>query len=390
MLLAIGGMVLLLAGCRFQADALTDGSDARGHTLGTDSATENMNQIPAEPSGTRRTDDAVHLEVLTVHDPMVDNNAYRMLVPTGWKVDGGVAWRPNAANLAVNHMVVLDPTERMGLFFYPTDALCYDNSLAMYGFMEGSNYLGNEVRVPIQNVTEYVTRFMLPRYRPNTQARVVSTTELPKVATAVQAAIAEPGVRKSVLAAKVRVEYDFRGVPTEEDIFCTLAFAVSDALPTYLMWGPHQLYGFAAPKGQLDAMTPVFQTIAGSVTVDLEWYNKYRQVSQLWYQRMEQSIRDAGALSRYISQINDEITDINRSAWEHHQRTMDRVNRQFSEYIRGVQTYHNPFTQMPVQLPAHYNHVWANSLGGYVLTNSPSYNPNQHSSQNWVPLNPVP
>jgi hypothetical protein len=136
-------------------------------------------------------------------------------------------------------------------------------------------------------------------------------------------------------------------------------------------------------------MTPVFQAMAGSVQVDLGWYNKFQQVWQLWYQRMEQSIRDAGALSRYIAQINDEITAINRSAWENQQRTMDRVNRQFSEYIRGVQSYHNPFTNNPVQLPAHYNHVWANSLGGYVLTNSPSYNPNQHSGQNWVQLTPV-
>src|SRR4029078_11857161 len=109
-----------------------------------------------------------------------------------------------------------------------------------------------------------------------------------------------------------RVEYKLNGRTMEEDIYCTLTFATGEALPGFIQWGPARIYSFAAPKGELDASTPMFQAMANSTTVDIGWFNKHRQVYELWAQRMQQSIRDAGMLSRYIAQINDEITQINR------------------------------------------------------------------------------
>ncbi|MGE3315272.1 MAG: hypothetical protein AB7O26_09160, partial [Planctomycetaceae bacterium] len=251
--------------------------------------------------------------------------------------------------------------------------------------------LGNEVCAPITSVGNYVTQLLLPRYRGAAfRYQVKGVAELPGVAESVQQAIAEPGMQKQATAARVRIEYERGGRMFEEDIYCTLTYATGGALPGFLQWGPERIYSFTAPKGELDARTPMFQAMASSMTIDIGWYNKYRQVAALWAQRVQNSIRDAGMLSRYIAQINNEITQINREAWENQQRTMDRVNRQFVNYIRGVEEYQSPYSNYTVQLPSGYQHVWANRFNEYYLSNSPSFNPNEHSNQQWVELNRVP
>jgi hypothetical protein len=324
-------------------------------------------------------------------DPMVDNDALRILVPHGWRSSGGISWRHNSSNLAVCNLSFSDPSGQFAFSYYPCDALCYGDNLALYGFGPGSNYLGNEVCPPIPRVADYVANFVLPRYRgADFRFRVAGVEELPAVAESVGQAIAEPGMQKQVSAARVRIEYERGGRMFEEDIYCTLTFASGATLPGFLQWGPERLYSFTAPKGELDARTPMFQAMASSMSIDVGWFNKYRQVQALWAQRVQNSIRDAGMLSRYIAQINDEITQINCEAWENQQRVMDRVNRQFVNYIRGVEEYTSPYSNYTVQLPSGYQHVWANRFNEYYLSNSASFSPNQHSNQQWVELTRLP
>jgi hypothetical protein len=87
--------------------------------------------------------------------------------------------------------------------------------------------------------------------------------------------------------------------------------------------------------------------------------------------------------SRIISQANDQINDMRRQAFENRQAAQDRVNAKFSEYIRGIETYRHPFENRRVELPSGYSNVWTNRSGEYILSNSPSYNPNVGSNIEW-------
>jgi hypothetical protein len=87
-----------------------------------------------------------------------------------------------------------------------------------------------------------------------------------------------------------------------------------------------------APQGQLDAQSRLMQTMAASVRLNVRWFNAYMQVWQMWQQNVMQSIQNAGLLSRYIAGINNEITAMNRQAWEEQQAAYDRISRRFSEY----------------------------------------------------------
>jgi hypothetical protein len=61
----------------------------------------------------------------------------------------------------------------------------------------------------------------------------------------------------------------------------------------------------------------------------------------------------------------------------------DRLADDFSNSILGLDSYRNPIDGSTVELPSGYSSVWANSLGEYVLSDSPSYNPNAESNLNW-------
>jgi hypothetical protein len=170
---------------------------------------------------------------------------------------------------------------------------------------------------------------------------------------------------------------------TQEDIYCVLVYG---QYPIGTVWSADRLYSFKAPKGELDSRAALFQTMVASQHINLSWFNKYLQVVGMWQQNVMASIQNAGMLSRYISKTYDEISAMNRQAWESHQASSDRINRQFSEYIRGVETYQNPFAGHPVELPAGYQEVWGNANGEYILSDSPNFDPNIGSTKNWQRL----
>ena len=54
-----------------------------------------------------------------------------------------------------------------------------------------------------------------------------------------------------------------------------------------------------------------------------------------------------------------------------------------SDSIRGVQRFTDPHSGNEVELPSGYGTAWANNLGEYIVTDSPSLNPNVGSNLHW-------
>jgi hypothetical protein len=190
-------------------------------------------------------------------------------------------------------------------------------------------------------------------------------------------------------AGRFRFAYTLAGKQMEEDVYCALGYTPVPAVQS-IYWSPMHLYSIRAERGQLDQKTKLMQAIASSSRINLQWFNAYLQVWEMWKANVMQSIQNAGNLSRYIAGINNQITAMNRQAWEQQQASQDRISRRFSEYVRGVDTYQNPITNQAVQLPGGYGRAWTNASGEYIVSDSPSYNPNIGSSTNWQSLQRVP
>ncbi|MDY6987510.1 MAG: hypothetical protein SWQ30_05570 [Thermodesulfobacteriota bacterium] len=317
--------------------------------------------------------------------------AFRMLIPSDWQFEGGIKWvLDNPGMPASASFRVWNPTGTEEFEVFPTQPFFWtNNQMILSMFPIGSRYFGNEVRPPA-NPVEAIKEIVIPRFRHNVSGlRIVNEQPLPDLARAVGAGTPpQPGLSVSADGAKIRVEYNQQGKTMEEELYTVVQ---SMAIPiqtmagvvTNINWYVDYIFSFKAEKGKLDGNAKTFQAIAYSFALSPKWFAKYNQVVEYLIQRQIQQIHSVGQLSKIISQTSNEISEMSMKSYYERQAVNDKIADNFSQYIRGVDKYYNPIEEKNVELPVGYDNVWANSLGEYVLSESPSFNPNIGSNLNW-------
>ncbi len=316
---------------------------------------------------------------------MIGGEAVSFLAPVNWQVEGGLVWRVHPVIPAAVAARVRNPKGLDQLETFPTMGYSYGSHLGPGTlFPVGANYLGNEVQPPARDALAYLKERHLGRVRGNAGAKVVSAQALPELAKAVAQAEGATAMQRYT-AGKIRIEYNVQGRPVEEDLYCVLN---SVALPggNMTIQIADKLVGMRAEKGRLDQQTKVFQTIVNSTRLNLQWYCKYAQLCQALTQKEMQRIRAAGELSKIISRTSSEISDMMRQSYENRQASQDRINKNWSQYMRGVDEYYDPSSRRAVELPSGYNNAWVNSKGEYVVTESRNFNPNVELDGSWRKL----
>jgi hypothetical protein len=322
----------------------------------------------------------------------IGSEAFSLLIPAGWQFDGGLRWRldnpaiPVEASFRVRN---LRGAEEFQVF--PNLPFFWTNNQMVYSmFPIGSRYFGNEVRPPV-SALDALKQIILPRFRNNFAGlRIVKQERLGDLAESLgRSAQSIPGVASvSTDGAKIRIEYNYCGNLMEEEIYCVL---VSSTFQMQSMYGPianinwtvDPIFSFKAQNGKLDANAKLFLTIVRSFKINLQWFNKYNQLVNYLIQRQIKQIHTVGQISRIISQTHNEISDMIMKSYNERQAVNDRIADKFSQFIRGVDKYYNPIDQKPVELPTGYDNAWTNGTGDYIVSESPSFNPNIGSNQKW-------
>ena len=328
----------------------------------------------------------IRLKPFTVHDSQLGTEAFRFLMPADWKVDGGVVWRANPSRPATVSMRIYNPHGVEEIGAVPDIPCVWATTLPAFGFPQGSFYLGNEVRMPIGDVTEALSTLVLPRYSVQLRgAKIIAQELLPEMAQAVAAA-SYPELQRvaKFSGGKIRLEYQSEGKPVEMDVYGIVGMWTTaiQAVPM-TFWGVDGIRYSRAEKGKLDDQFKLLQTILYSERLNIQWLNLYSQVQQMMVNSQMETSNRAVELSRYLSQTSRQISDDIRRSYEQRQAAMDRAAAKFDRYIRGVEEYHSPFEDKPVELPAGYRNVWANAGGEYVLSDDPNFNPNIGGTQQW-------
>jgi hypothetical protein len=349
------------------------------------------NAAPVQPPPSRTTTTLVSgqgntmrfVRYSVIDDPaMIGGEAFSMLIPADWQVEGGLAWRLHPAVPAYIALRVSNPNRTEALEAFPAIMFVWaEGGIPLYP--PGSIYLGNEVAEPLEDPVVYIKQVLLPRFRKNLPLpRFVETEELPKVAATIAETAEESGLQKKFRAARVRMEYVENGRAVQEDIYCVLGLAYAPAIQT-TFWGPDRNYAFKAEKGKLDAHAKVFQTIVSSFRPNVDWFNRYVQLVQALAQTPADATRQVSEFGRYIKVTAPEITEARRQAYERQHAAQERVNASFTLYLRGVEEYRNPGDNHKVVLPAAYPGVWANAVGDYLLSDEATFNPNVGLTKDW-------
>lgn len=344
---------------------------------------------------------AMRLKPVVVRDDFLKMDALRALAPADWKVRGAVHWRMHPLLPATVSLEVRDAQGVEGAFFYPNlpfaagvremllrrAALAGPQAQEMIRreFADGARYFGNEIRPAATEPEEYLTRYLLPRLRPDiAEYRILGKQNLPEWArSSVTAALVGKEFPVRARAGRVRLEYRANGRLVHEEFYLLLAETDVGEV-TY--WSAESASSARAEPGNLGQVVRLHDAMQHSCRIELPWFDQVAQAAELIRDGIRRHQRMIGDFSDYLRRTSAEITRSNREAYEARMRSQDRVAEKFSEYLRGVESYIDPQRSTPVELPAGYDHVWATPLGEYVLTNDGFYDPNLTLHGTWSRL----
>jgi len=132
------------------------------------------------------------------------------------------------------------------------------------------------------------------------------------------------------------------------------------------------LPGFAmrAPSGELDF--EFTEMLRKTIRPEPEWS---RRISQHNAKIAQTNIQGARERSKIIAQTGEEIRQMQADSWRQQSDSFDRMSRESSEAIRGVETYNDPYYGGTVELDNTYENAWQLNDGTYVLTDDAMFKP---------------
>jgi len=323
-------------------------------------------------------------------DPTTKMEAFRLLIPKGWKAEGSITWSANPALPAVSHFRFFNPNGHEQFEIFPTQSYFWTNNrMFLTTNPPGTYRFGTLVAQP-RNLSDAFSKTILPTFRNKVQdLKITERQAVPELEKLAQGPPVT-GVIASAEGGKIRVEYLQNGRQMEEEIYTAVSQFVIP-MPDYFIsyWYMDYIFAFKAAKGELDSQSRLFQTMAFSLQINPQWFAKVVNTKEQITQMMIQGIKAVGRMGSIIAQAGSDLRADQQSAWEQRQKAKDRLVNNFCDNIRGVQRYYDPFEEKQVELPNNYGYAWANNSGEYVVTDSPSYNPNVGSNLHWEQIKPV-
>lgn len=338
----------------------------------------------------------VTLVPFVYYDPQASMEAFSILVPQGWEVKGGVEWVPTRAAAPTNlGLQLLSPDGVTAIEGFPTQYFTWTpNPMMMVATPRGSLYFGNEVQQPVP-ARDAMRAYFLPRVRRFPDLAILSESPALDLLQVVLKNPPQPtqGAQYSNDSLRVRVQYtlnqqlvaeEFFGVAEYTRVGMPVMFGVMESV----FWSLGYLSSYRTNAQQIDEFIDLYRAVVSSVKVNPAWAAFVQQISSGLVNNTIRGINQIGELSRQISRNNDQIREMTMRGWQERSAVYDRINERFDEHIRGVDPYFDPNTGSSVELPSGYTHAWSTSLGEYIVSDDPNFNPNINSTKNWTPLEP--
>lgn len=337
-------------------------------------------QTSSPSSSEKKMDENVQMMKLITHE-VVDQEGTGMvastyLLPEGWSSNDKLYWEYKDPNVPIRYKGVFKNEDgTMFIQSYPDVRASWNT---------GPSGTGG-YRSPSDIVTGI--KDLIKQQRPGRQLRYVSQKILSNnkqngaQLSSQYTSVAQTGV--------IKIEYEESGQTFEEEFYGQLN--VTDMVTPSVMgqmesviWGASSLYSVKAVKGRLDECRKIAQTIKSSARMTKPFFNRLAQVIQVLSNKVYQQIYQAGQISKIISQTNDQMIANIDASYQQSQKANDRINNNFSDYIRGVDRYGDGDSQ--VQLPSGYSNAWVNDKGEYILTNTQGWDPGSQFNGNWKQL----
>ena len=328
--------------------------------------------------------------------------AAMMLVPLDWSSDGATTWNPkDNCNIVQTTLRAQGPDGR-AIEIIPVYNWSWADDprpLQMAAAQRAQFGMRGCDVIPPMKAADYLRR-NLGRWRPGAQVSAIEPAprlagKLQEHARQIEQMGRQYGLQQRVTpdAVRARLRYSLNGRPVEEWLYVvtssTATLGPSMNLQTMQMTQAYtyNCLGYAvavrAPEGKLDASERFFELIAGTYQTGPEWQQHYNQAMMKLQQIESKGIRDRSAI---VARNAQDIARIRNEAWQNRQRSQDRNSEQWSQTMRGVESYRNPTTGDTVELNGGYGNAWVNNRGEYLLSDQPGFDPSVTLREDWKPL----
>jgi len=328
-------------------------------------------------------------------DPATGMVAFSLLIPKGWQVEGGVKWSETPALPVKSRFRFYNLNGPEELNFYPAQTFFWTNNrMTLSTKPPGSQMFGSTVARPV-NLEEAFKSVVIPGAHRNAQGmKVLLSKDVPELAELAKGQ-GDPNVTSEAHAGKIRIAYRENGKSMEEEFYAAvLQFIINlpgsgYSGPSFInYWFIDDVFSFRAEKGKLDHNARLFQTMIYSVKINPKWFAKVVNVKEMLARQNIQRTKHIGRIGQMIAKAGSEMREDQMREWEKKQQAYDRIGRNQSDMIRGVDRYYDERAGREVELPTG-GHAWGNNLGEYFVTESPSLNPNEGSNLHWERLRPA-
>jgi len=174
---------------------------------------------------------ATHSETFVMYrykDPMTAMEAFRMLIPKGWRAEGSVAWSANPALPAQCRIRVYNPSGAEEFNLFPTQSYFWtNNKMFLSTNPPGTLRFGTLVAEPIDIHTAF-TKVIIPGSGKKVSGlTIIHEGEVPDLANLAKGQQVQ-GVRTSAKGGKIRISYQEGGRQKDEELYTAVSQFISD------------------------------------------------------------------------------------------------------------------------------------------------------------------
>jgi hypothetical protein len=255
---------------------------------------------------------AAHSETFVVYrynDPMTAMEAFRLLLPKGWRAEGSVTWSANPALPAQCRFRFYNPNGAEEFNLFPTQSYFWtNNQLFLSTNPPGTLRFGTMVAEPI-DIHSAFTKVIIPGSRKKVSGlTIINEGEVPDLAKLAKGQQVQ-GVRSSAKGGKIRISYQEGGRQKDEELYAAVSQFITD-MPGSISSGGYYInywfidfvFSFTAEKGGLDSRSKTFQTMVYSLKVNPRWFAKVVNIKESLVNRYTQGIKAVGRMGEIIAQ----------------------------------------------------------------------------------------
>ncbi|MCH6258576.1 hypothetical protein MLD52_18595 [Puniceicoccaceae bacterium K14] len=348
-----------------------------------------------------------------VTDPGMNNTvASTILVPDGWKIEGGMT-RPNPQYYMNPFLLDISFTAPDGrqVHIFPSLSFEFNYNYPLQAYSPTANgyfymdlpqspgawlmdWARQQPREGVSNLRfvseEQEVELTNALRRNNSQAyQMVQQNQYMGAQTGIS-------MEFDTQATVVVIQYMENGIELEESILVGWQYFLNywQGRVTGGYWSVSTMCSFRGPVGSDYLNDPQLMAIMKSLRPNPVWVNEmnkfWAEMSRIKNKGRQDRMNQNIAANRKLSQTLSETSDIIANGWAARNTISDSAQSSYVDSIHQV----TPYTTTggdTVRLPSFYDHVYTDGNGGYILNNDALYNPNLDSSvnsQNWSRISP--